>query len=83
VLPHKDYTLRINYTYKYKTKEQLQRQNTQIIEVIQNLQTKKHFNLDLKCLAEVAKTSTGIEFQVKMVLTKKEYQKAFIEEVKH
>jgi len=28
VLPHKDYTQRKNYTYKYKTKEQLQKQNT-------------------------------------------------------
>jgi len=37
----------------------------------------------LKYLAEGVKISIGIEFQAKIVLTKKEYQKAFMEEVKH
>jgi len=40
----------------------------------------KCFNLDLKCLAEVTKTSTEIKFQANiMVLTKKR----MLEEVKH
>jgi len=34
-------------------------------------------------LAEVVEMSRGIIFQVRIVLTKKEYRKTFMEEVKH
>ena len=76
--------LHTTYTQDQANK-QLQKQNIHTNKNLSysELKNKKCFNVDLKCLAEVVKISIGIEFQVKIVLTKKEYRKAFMEEVKH
>ena len=47
-----------------------QKQNKSKLKLLR-IYKQKTFHLDLKCLAEVAKTSTGIEFQAHIVLTKK------------